>query len=243
VEIGFVSKIWVGLGGGGGGGWCSGDISGSHGVGLWKYTYKGWQVFKSHFRFDPGEGSKIRFWDDIWCGDRALKEAFLGLFIIASLKEASIADNMVHSNRIIQWNIQFTRLIHDWEVEVLASFYRCLYACKMRGVRDDKLWWLPSCKEIFKVKSFYRVLPPSGSSSFPWKSIWRSKAPPRVMFFAWTAARGKIFSLDNIRRRGMVVVNRYWLCESDRESVDHLLLHCGAARALWNAFLAQFGLC
>jgi hypothetical protein len=41
----------------------------------------------------------------------------------------------------------------------------------------------------------------------------------------------------------MVVVNRCWLCKSDGESVDHLLLHCGAARALWNAFFNRFGLC
>jgi hypothetical protein len=41
----------------------------------------------------------------------------------------------------------------------------------------------------------------------------------------------------------MIVVNRCWLCESDGESVDHLLLHCGAASALWNAFFAWFGLC
>ena len=225
------------------GGWYSRDIPGSHGVGLWKYICKGWQVFRSHFIFDPGKGSKIRFLDDIWCGDRALKEDFPGLFIIASLKEASIADNMECSNGIIQWNIQFTRLLHDWEVEVLASFYRCLYACKMRGVRDDKLRWLPSCKGIFEVKSFYRVLSPPRPSSFPWKSIWRSKAPPRVAFFAWTAARGKILTLDNFRKRGMVVLNHCWLCESDGESVDHLLLHYGAARALWNAFFAWFGLC
>jgi hypothetical protein len=41
----------------------------------------------------------------------------------------------------------------------------------------------------------------------------------------------------------MVVVNRCWLCKSDEESVDHLLFYCGAARALWNALFAQFGLC
>jgi hypothetical protein len=41
----------------------------------------------------------------------------------------------------------------------------------------------------------------------------------------------------------MVVVNRCWLCESDGELVDHLLLHCGVASALWNAFFARFGLC
>jgi hypothetical protein len=169
-------------------------------VGLWKYICKGWQVFRSLVRFDPDEGSKIRFWDDVWCGDRALKEAFPGLFIIARFKEASIANNVEHSNGATQWNIQFTRLIHDRKVEVLALFYRCLYACKMRGVGDDKLWWLPLRKGIFEVKSFYRAISSFGSSSFPWKSIWRSKAPPRVAFFAWTAARGKILTLDNLRR-------------------------------------------
>jgi hypothetical protein len=39
----------------------------------------GWQTFKSHIRFDPGEGSRIHFWDDVWCGDRPLKVAFPGL--------------------------------------------------------------------------------------------------------------------------------------------------------------------
>jgi hypothetical protein len=103
--------------------------------------------------------------------DRALKEAFPGLYIIARFKEASIVDNVERSNGITQWNIQFTRLIHDWEVEVLTLFYRCLYDCKMRGVGDDKLWWLPLCKGIFKVKSFYQAISSFGSFSFPWKSI------------------------------------------------------------------------
>jgi hypothetical protein len=125
----------------------------------------------------------------------------------------------------------------------LASFYRCLYSCKLREDGEDKLWWIPMRKGIFEVKSFYRVLSTPRPRSFPWKSIWRSKAPPRVAFFAWMATHSKIFTLDNLRRRGMVVVNRCWLCESDGESVDHLLLYCRAARTLWNAFFSRFGLC
>jgi hypothetical protein len=48
------------------GGWCSGHVSGSHGVGLWKYICMGWQIFNSHIRFDPGDGTKIRFWEDVY---------------------------------------------------------------------------------------------------------------------------------------------------------------------------------
>jgi hypothetical protein len=165
------------------------------------------------------------------------------LFSIARLKEASIADNMEHSSNFIQWNIQFTRLIHDWEVGELASFYKSLYDCKLQGEGKDKLWWVPSRKGLFEVKSFYRALLPRGQVSFPWKSVWKSKTPHRVAFFVWTAVHSKILTLDNLGRRGLVVVNRCWLCEIEKESVDHLLLHCAATRDLWNAFFAQFGLC
>jgi hypothetical protein len=225
------------------GGWRFCDITEAHGVGLWKFICMGWRNFKRHFRFDPGDGSKISFWEDVWCGETSLKDSFPGLFSIASLKEASIADNVERSNDVVQWNIVFTRLIHDWEVEVLASFYSRLYSFKFRGHLEDKLWWIPFSKGSFEVSTFYRVLSPPGSISFPWKAIWRTKAPPRVAFFAWTAARSKILTIDNIRRRDMIVVNRCWLCESDEESVDHLLFHCGVVYALWNVIFSRFGLC
>jgi hypothetical protein len=126
----------------------------------------------------------------------------------------------------------FTHLIHDWEVEILASFYRCLYSFKFRGHLEDKLWWIPSSKGSFEVSTFYQVLSPPESIPFPWKGIWRIKAPPRVAFFAWMAAKSKIPTIDNFLWRGMIVVNRCWLCELDGESVDHLLLRCRVANAL-----------
>ena len=67
---------------------------------------------------------------------------------------------------------------------MLASFYRCLYSYKLREDGKDKLQWVPSRKVGFEVKSFYQALSAHRPISFPWKSIWRSKAPPRVAFFA-----------------------------------------------------------
>jgi hypothetical protein len=102
---------------------------------------------------------------------------------------------------------------------------------------------VPSRKGLFEVKFYYRALSPCRSLSFPWKSVWRSKAPPRVVFFVWMAVHSKILTLDNLGRRNMVVVNKCWPCETEGELVDHLLLHCVAASGLWNAFFARFGLC
>ena len=38
------------------------------------------------------------------------------------------------------------------------------------------------------------------------------------------------------------MVNRCCLCKSDGESVDHLILHCETASALWHAIFSHFGL-
>jgi hypothetical protein len=77
---------------------------------------------------------------------------------------------------------------------------------------------------------------------FPWKSVWKAKVPPKVAFFVWTAALGKILTMENLRRRGIIVVNWCCMCKVDGESVDHLLLHCPYAKELWDMIFGLFGL-
>jgi hypothetical protein len=38
--------------------------------------------------------------------------------------------------------------------------------------------------------------------------------------------------VDNLRKRHVVIVDRCYLCKSNEESVDHLLLHFDVASAL-----------
>jgi hypothetical protein len=51
------------------GGWCSNMVSRSSGVGVWKFSRRGWWDFCRFVRFEVGDGSKIKFWQDVWCGD------------------------------------------------------------------------------------------------------------------------------------------------------------------------------
>jgi hypothetical protein len=58
--------------------------------------------FYSHTRFEVGDGSKVRFWHDLWCGDMALKDVFPVLFGIAHTKDALVEAHMKFSGGAIQ---------------------------------------------------------------------------------------------------------------------------------------------
>jgi hypothetical protein len=152
--------------------WCSLDPPRSHGVGLWKNIRKGLSLFCSRTRFILGHGSRIRFWHDVWCGEMTLKEAFPILYGIAHDKDALVTAHLVSKGGFLQWDVSFIRAAHDWEVEVLASFFTLLYSIRVRSEGDDKLWWTPSHKGKFDVSSFYKVLACNEEASVPWKSIW-----------------------------------------------------------------------
>jgi hypothetical protein len=91
-------------------------------------------------------------------------------------------------------------------------------------------------------KALFSSLACNEGRSFPWKSVWQMQAPPRSVFFAWLAALGKILTLDNLKKRHVIVINRCCMCKRSKEMMDHLLLHCEVASALWYAILSRFGL-
>uniref|UniRef100_A0A2N9IC50 BTB domain-containing protein n=1 Tax=Fagus sylvatica TaxID=28930 RepID=A0A2N9IC50_FAGSY len=110
----------------------------------------------------------------------------------------------------------------DWEMESFLSFLELLYSVTIIGIGEDKVCWQPS-------------------QSHTVQSIWKAKVTPRVAFFTWTAALGRILMADNLRRRRVMLVSWCYMCKADGESVDHLLLHCVYAKELWDVVFAMFG--
>uniref|UniRef100_A0A2N9FJQ0 Reverse transcriptase zinc-binding domain-containing protein n=1 Tax=Fagus sylvatica TaxID=28930 RepID=A0A2N9FJQ0_FAGSY len=195
------------------GGWTSKMPTGTYGVGLWKFI-----------RFGP------------------LKSAYPELYRIARAKDAFVADNFQCRGDSIHWEVTFSRLAQDWEMESFSFFLELLYSFTGTGSGEDKVCWKPAQSKSFQVKSYYKSLTTNGEECFPWKSIWKAKVPPRVAFFSWTAALGRILIAKNLRRRRVIIVSWCCLCKMDGESVDHLLLHCAYAKELWDLVFAMFGI-
>ena len=63
----------------------------------------------------------------------------------------------------------------------------------------------------------------------------------QVGLFTWEASWGKVLTLDQLKKRGRELANRFFLCGEGEETIDHLLIHCSKAKILWDLLLAIYG--
>uniref|UniRef100_A0A2N9IE81 Reverse transcriptase zinc-binding domain-containing protein n=1 Tax=Fagus sylvatica TaxID=28930 RepID=A0A2N9IE81_FAGSY len=223
------------------GGWCSNYVAGPHGKGLWKHIRKGWPQFADHVHFRVGDGAHIKFWQHQWCGETPLQRRFPELYQLASNREASVKDLALYDGTSFHWNVSFTRLVQDWELESVAEFLDVIYmVVPTQGVLDT-ICWKHDVRKEFSVNSFYQCLLSPTHRDYPWRSVWKPRVPPKVNFFIWTASLGKVLTIDNLRKRKLVIMDWCCMCKEAGESIDHLFLHCYTARELWGLILSMFG--
>ena len=172
-----------------------------YGVSLWRYIRIGWLNFSKLLVYDVGDGTIVKFWKHVWCGDCTLQEAFPKLYCLSRSNDSSVAEVMGWSARRFHWNVQFRRPPQDWEEEAFDWFMELVYSLSVRGFGPDNVCWKPARNRGFEVRGYYSSFYPPNLVSFPWKMIWQSEVPPRVAFFSWSASLGKILTTDNLRKR------------------------------------------
>ena len=111
-------------------------------------------------------------------------------------------------------------------------FLRILGANTPPMEAGDQMRWKLKPNGVFDIQSYYNKLRDSLSTVFPWKVIWRVKAPRRVSFFVWCVAWNKILTGDNLILKRLEFVDWCIMCHHCEETVDHLLLHYEKANQL-----------
>ena len=73
-------------------GWRPREAKGPFGVGLWKEILKEADWISENWKFRVGNGTRIRFSFDLWCGNLALNQAFPTLFELAKNNQETLSN-------------------------------------------------------------------------------------------------------------------------------------------------------
>ena len=147
-------------------------------------------------------------WKDSWCGEIVLCNAFPTLFNLGAHKDAKVADVWDSSREERGWSPIFLRHLNDWEVEEVERFLHFLHNKKIRPFQEDRLLLKETMTYGLSVRLMYRKLMHSLPTDFPFRSIWNPIVPPKLGFFAWEVSWGKVLTLDQLKRRGILLANR-----------------------------------
>ena len=143
-------------------GWWTKKSSFAHGLGCWKSILVGLERFKSLVRFEVNNGSRVRFWHDVWC-----KMWSLGMM-------PSVIETFL---------FQEAPMIGK-RTTCASSFLETL-SKNVVPVGIDNIVWPYKPNSIFTIKSSCQMLYGGGNSSDVYVSIWK------VCFFAWATMKGK----------------------------------------------------
>ena len=73
-------------------GWRTRKANGAFGVGVWKEILKESTWCWENMGFKVGKGNRIRFWNDLWCGNNVLSQGFPNLFSMAVHRNVTVEE-------------------------------------------------------------------------------------------------------------------------------------------------------
>ena len=105
---------------------------------------------------------------------------------------------------------------------------------------SNKLIWEGSVSGQFSVRSAYykareilgKDRPQIENRSMIWKSIWMAKVVPKVRIFMWRLIHNIVPTVQNLRRKGLQLVNRCCVGQ-EGESTFHVLFECKLSCIIW----------
>ena len=139
------------------GGWFFNTPRGSYGVGLWKDIRKVIQM-RQNCSIEVVNERKVRFWEDVWCGEAPLCSSFPSLYDVASSKGAKMAKLWEVTRTGGGCNFRFERHFNDWELQEAQRFICIVSTKSLSPLLDDKLGWNGAKDGMFSIKSSYDLL-------------------------------------------------------------------------------------
>ncbi|KAL9680850.1 hypothetical protein QQ045_012630 [Rhodiola kirilowii] len=132
-----------------------------------------------------------------------------------------------------QWNLSFRRHLYQWEEVLKTELLEGLSHLQVKEGVGDRVVWTYSSDGRFSTNSLIRAAMTIKCKKKGWEhmptQLWLGIAPPKIEMLMW-----RIF-LDSLPSKSFLCKRRILskeedlfcvLCGGERETSDHLLIHC-----------------
>ncbi|XP_071707988.1 uncharacterized protein [Rutidosis leptorrhynchoides] len=189
-------------------------------------------------------GSSISFWDDVWLGEKTLKERFNRIARLETNQAAIVQDRLqlIGSEVYPVWN--WSREPSVRAVGELSSLISLLGSIKMNPSRPDSWEWVGNSKKTFTTKDLTKLINEETLCVGPnaLKTLKNYLIPKKVEVFIWRARKRRLPVRMELDKRGIDLDSvRCPLCDNDVETVDHSLVSCKNVEEIWSRIYAWWG--
>ncbi|KAF1867299.1 hypothetical protein Lal_00049728 [Lupinus albus] len=184
-----------------------------------------------------GDRSTTSFWHDHWLGSSTLFSRYKRLYNLSNLHNDN---NCIFGNWVGDtWERQF----FTWEQELCTAFFDDLKQVVLSKDKSDYWEWRHEKSKQYSVKSAYKLIclsvQHSSLISQHSSSLWKSKAPPKVITFVWRLFQDRIPTKDALISRGISLFNGGGnlcsFCNDHLESTHHLFSTCTFTYHIWQS--------
>ncbi|KAH9722180.1 reverse transcriptase domain-containing protein [Citrus sinensis] len=195
---------------------------------IWRSIMAAKEVVLRGSRIQIGSGQQVLIGKDPWLPD--LEDGFTTSELPEEILMAPVCSLMVADER--RWDFDVvTDLFNTRDIDLILKI-------PLSVRRDRDMWhWLADPGGVFSVRSCYKLMTYDANTSALsfWRRLWKLEVPSKVKNFLWRAATNVLPTYDNLLRRRVQVLPLCVVCNTCNESIIHILVDCGFAKACWIA--------
>lgn len=194
-------------------------------------------VYLTNTKIQLGEGTKVRFWLDVWVGEATLQREFPRIFRLCSQKSVVVVEVLQGHEASVAVNLELRRNVLSWEQVEWTALNDLLRQVELDPLRENSLSWEADPAGIFLVNSLYKCREARlGDARNEFNLIWKNCAPSKVQSLGWLALWGRVKTAELLFSLGILPEFNDCLCKfcgEVPESVDHFFVHCKMVWMVW----------
>ncbi|BAS76680.1 Os02g0118800 [Oryza sativa Japonica Group] len=195
------------------------------------------KIFNSAAEFCVGNGKDTKFWTANWLNGGSIAWRWPVLSTYVGRSQLTVAQALTNN----RWVRDLQGALSN---EAMAQFFQLwdeVHTVEL-NLEEDTIRWKLSSDGLFTVSSAYNLFFMAREICPFSELIWHIKAPSRVRFFLWLAAKGRCLTADNLGKRGWQHEDCCSLCQSEAEDCLHLFVTCAFTRRVWRMMQGWIGI-